>query len=158
MVLIMKRMFLLFALMGILLTGSIGPNYYHELKVDGSSEITVQNYDNNLWQLNQWNLVSLELKATDYTFSTESYILIDMVVKNSHFIDDIYVNVTSTETVVDWTNFGIDIDGSDGWNWEFTFPNNNGFYEFFSIGYLAGSRESDPVQFDAKCMYGPGGP
>ena len=80
-----------------------------------------------------------------------------MVVKNSHFIDDIYVNVTSTETVVDWTFFGIDIDGSDGWNWGFNFPKSDGFYEFFSSGYLDGSRESDPVEFDAKCMFGPGG-
>jgi hypothetical protein len=125
---------------------------------DGTSEIIVQNYDNGLWQLNQWNFETLELKSTDYTFSTESYILIEMAVKNSHFIDDIYVNVTSTETVVDWTIFGIDMDGSDGWNWPFTFPNGNGFYEFFSIGYLDGSRESDPVQFDTKCVYGPGGP
>lgn len=125
---------------------------------DGTSEITVQNYDNELWQLDTWNLVSLELQSTVYTFASDSYIVIDMAVKNSHFIDDVFVNVTRTETIVDWNSYGIDTDGSDGWNWMFSFPQDTGFYEFFSSGYLDGSRESDPLQYDAKCVYNPGGP
>jgi FlaG/FlaF family flagellin (archaellin) len=125
---------------------------------DGIDTVVVQTFDNTEWQLNQWNHVVLEIKAVEYTFSSDSRIIIDLAVKNSHFIDDVYVNVTSVETMIDWELFAIDEDDSDGWGWDFTVPRDSGFYQFYSIGFLAGSQESVPGGYDARCRYVSGGP
>jgi hypothetical protein len=125
---------------------------------DGIDTVVVQSFDNNEWLLNQWNFVTLKMSALDYTFSSNSYITIDMAVKNSHYIDDIFLNVTSVESMIDWVLFAVDEDDSDGWGWDFAFPRDVGFYQFFSIGFLDGSRESNPGGYDTRCWYSSGGP
>jgi len=43
----------------------------------------------------------------------------------------------------DWTLYGTDTDGSDGWNWTFDFPDGMGYYQFYSIATdKAGNTES----------------
>jgi hypothetical protein len=36
----------------------------------------------------------------------------------------------------DWTLYATDLDGSNGWSWEFNAPNNSGYYEFYSIRHV----------------------
>ena len=98
------------------------------------------------------------MSALDYMFSSNSNISIDMAVKNSHYIDDIFVNVTGVESMIDWVLFTVDEDDSDGWGWDFTVPREGGFYQFYSIGFLDGSREPNPGGYDARCWYSSGGP
>ena len=43
----------------------------------------------------------------------------------------------------DWTLYGTDTDGSDGWKWTFDFPDGMGYYQFYSIATdKAGNTES----------------
>jgi len=45
-------------------------------------------------------------------------------------------------------------DTSYSWSWDFNFPNNTGYYEFYSIGQKTGSTdESAPGSADAICHY-----
>lgn len=47
--------------------------------------------------------------------------------------------------------FGIDNDNADGWSWEFTAPEGDGYYEFYSIAVdVAGNREEAPSVADAR--------
>jgi len=51
-----------------------------------------------------------------------------------------------------WTSFGTDNDNSDGWSWSFTAPENDGYYEFFSIARDNDSnQESTKLLAEARC-------
>lgn len=40
-----------------------------------------------------------------------------------------------------WTLYGTDIDGSDGWSWEFNSPNGVGYYRFYSLRHVRYENE-----------------
>ncbi len=46
-----------------------------------------------------------------------------------------------------WTLYGTDTDGSDGWSWEFNAPNGTGYYQFYSIRrvYYEGSMDIESI-------------
>ncbi len=48
---------------------------------------------------------------------------------------------------IDWTLYETDIDGSNGWSWEFNSPNGTGYYQFYSIRHVeyCGSSETENV-------------
>jgi hypothetical protein len=51
-----------------------------------------------------------------------------------------------------WANFGTD--NAAPWSWSFTFPDGNGYYEFYSRARDATSNyENAPVLYDALCAY-----
>jgi hypothetical protein len=52
-----------------------------------------------------------------------------------------------------WVKF--ETDRSFPWQWNFTFRNGTGFYEFYSIGAKNRIIEQPPKQADAKCNYAP---
>jgi len=53
-----------------------------------------------------------------------------------------------------WTFYGKDDNGTDGWNFLFTFPDGEGYYEFYSIANdTAGNTEASPATADAKAAY-----
>jgi len=50
-----------------------------------------------------------------------------------------------------WVSFGVDTDGSDGWSWEFTAPQGDGYYEFYVIATDGeGNREAAPSVAEAR--------
>ena len=124
---------------------------------DGSNLITVASYNgnNNDWIENIWNSQYINIDSNDYTFSQNSYISIatDVGSNDNYYVDDIYVNITAAESTIDWSLFAIDENGLDGWSWNFNFPNDQGYYEFYSIGFLEGSREDKPGIYETKCQY-----
>jgi len=77
--------------------------------------------------------------------------------------DDWDINVISLHTwnysIVSGTNWAVWTDGTNPdilspWSWSFYFPNNIGYYEFYSIGKRSGySDETAPGSADAICKY-----
>jgi len=52
-------------------------------------------------------------------------------------VDLYYQHSPNNETLwSNWTSYGIDDDGSDGWSWEFNAPDGTGFYQFYSIRHV----------------------
>ena len=55
--------------------------------------------------------------------------------------------------------YGVDIGGSDGWSWTFTFDNGIGFYEFYTRAWDdRGNYEEAPPDADARAGYDNAGP
>jgi PGF-pre-PGF domain-containing protein len=51
-----------------------------------------------------------------------------------------------------WTEFGTDVDNSDGWSWSFTAPAGDNYYKFYSIAQdNAGNVEGAPADADQWC-------
>jgi len=44
-------------------------------------------------------------------------------------------------------------DSSSPWEWSFSFPDGNGFYQFYSIGSSGGNIEDAPSQSDTSCHF-----
>jgi len=63
----------------------------------------------------------------------------------------------STLEGINWTkwNDSSNPDSTLPYSWEFDFPNGTGYYEFYSIGTLSGTREVAPSFADAICYYNP---
>jgi hypothetical protein len=58
----------------------------------------------------------------------------------------------NNKTITDWINHTIDLDAP--WQWNFAFPNDTGYYRFYSIGQKTGSAdELPPSSPDAICHY-----
>jgi len=51
-------------------------------------------------------------------------------------LDLYYRYSTDNETWINWTFYEKDLDGYDGWLWDFEAPNGSGFYQFYSIRYV----------------------
>ncbi len=52
-----------------------------------------------------------------------------------------------------WTLFGTDTTSGDGWSWSFTFPDGEGYYEFYSIATDNASNAESKSTADASCAY-----
>lgn len=62
---------------------------------------------------------------------------------------------SSEDLSEDWS-FWIDVDNPDSsipWYWNFTFPNGDGYYQFYSIGVYDGYSEITADSEDASCYY-----
>jgi len=58
----------------------------------------------------------------------------------------------SNNVDVNWTKYGIDTVFQ--WQWDFNFPDGQGYYQFYSIGKKSGlSDETQPLTADAICKY-----
>ncbi len=70
--------------------------------------------------------------------------------------DDIYIEYTKGAGI-DWTvwdGFGTNPDTYYPWSWYFNFPNDAGYYEFYSIGKKTGEPdETPPSSADARCRF-----
>ncbi|MDH7517352.1 MAG: hypothetical protein QHH19_03310 [Candidatus Thermoplasmatota archaeon] len=53
--------------------------------------------------------------------------------KGDESLDLFYRHSYDNSSWSNWTLYGTDIDGSDGWSWEFNAPNGTGYYQFYSI-------------------------
>jgi hypothetical protein len=63
-----------------------------------------------------------------------------------------YYNSTDNSTWSGPWEFGVN--GTSGYIWEFNFPNDTGYYRFYSIAVdIAGNNESKPIQNDTSCGY-----
>ena len=51
-----------------------------------------------------------------------------------------------------WDNIN-NPDVSIPWSWEFNFPNGEGYYQFYSVGYYNGNDEITPDSEDASCYF-----
>ena len=72
--------------------------------------------------------------------------------------DDVYINFTLGGNGINWTlwNDANNPDNSYPWSWNFDFPNQTGYYEFYSIGKKSGEIDEDPPSFaDAICYNNP---
>jgi hypothetical protein len=72
--------------------------------------------------------------------------------------DDIYINFTIGGVGINWTlwNDASNPDTSYPWSWSFDFPNQTGYYEFYSIGKKLGEIDEDPPSIaDAICYNSP---
>jgi FlaG/FlaF family flagellin (archaellin) len=54
-----------------------------------------------------------------------------------------------------WTLYQSDSNGTDGWNWEFSFFQSCGYYQFYSIGQKSDTIEQPPSYPDTSCFYAP---
>jgi len=70
--------------------------------------------------------------------------------KNSQSLLSIGAEETH-HTGVNWTNFATTT--TYPWEWDFTFPNSTGYYQFYSIGRYNAQTEDAPSQADAMCRY-----
>ncbi len=67
-----------------------------------------------------------------------------------------WVPSSTTENGINWTEWSnaTNPDTESPWSWNYDFPNNSGFYEFYSIGNKSGSQnETAPSSADARCVY-----
>jgi hypothetical protein len=72
--------------------------------------------------------------------------------------DNIYINFTRGGNGINWTlwNNASNPDNSYPWSWNFDFPNQTGYYEFYSIGKKSGEIDEDPPNSaDAICYNNP---
>ncbi len=54
-----------------------------------------------------------------------------------------------------WNNI-LNPDSNSPWSWDFDFPNETGYYEFYSIGKKLGSVDETPPSYaDTKCFFNP---
>jgi len=70
-------------------------------------------------------------------------------------IDDLNITGISKESLVwiPWEN-SLNPDTTSPWTWNFTFPNNTGYYDFQSIGRKSGSPDEELlVDADTNCYY-----
>ncbi len=88
--------------------------------------------------------------GTDIDDITVSWIRIR---KYSSFEPTYYIG--SEENWIKWDNVtNPDEDGSDGWSWNFNFPNGTGHYEFYSISNDTVANQEDSLGYvDARCKF-----
>ena len=62
---------------------------------------------------------------------------------------------SGSEDWLKWNNpTNPDTDGSDGWSWDFDFPDGSGYYQFYSIANdTVGNQEDTPSGYDAICKF-----
>jgi hypothetical protein len=62
------------------------------------------------------------------------------------------VEINTDKSWMEW-NDANNPDTTYPWRWNFNFPNETGYYEFYSIGKYAGTVESAPANADSICRY-----
>jgi hypothetical protein len=66
--------------------------------------------------------------------------------------DDITIDYTTGAPSHDWVYWGVDT--SYPWSWNFNFPEDHGYYEFYTIGKKTGELdETPPTNADAICRF-----
>jgi hypothetical protein len=142
------------------ITQGMGPNYDFWMQYyDGSDWQIIADYDYNVDFIDdQFYHEFIWINETDYTFPSDMQINFQCDAQNNNnnvYIDEIYVNTTTYNSNWKQWNNPSNPDGNIPWNWDFNFPNGQGYYEFFSIGLSDGLFESTPIMADARCYYNP---
>jgi len=89
--------------------------------------------------------------ASDYNIQDTEY---DWVLIRKYTSNEPSVSIGSEEERSDttsWELFGVDT--SSPWQWNFNFPDGQGYYEFYSIGKYGENSENASVSADAMCHY-----
>jgi hypothetical protein len=148
--------------------------WYYAVSMDGGEDFFVEYFDGTDWQQvanyvqgvdfvnGQFYKEIVWINESVYTFPSNMQIKFRCDASNNIddvFIDEIYVKATTQSAGgngVNWTlwNNVNNPDTNFPWSWEFDFPHNTGYYEFYSIGNKSGSNdEQPPVSADAKCRF-----
>jgi len=141
---------------------SRGLNYGHDFFVeyyDGSSwEIVAQYIQGTDFENGDFYNKTVWIDENSYTFPSDMKIKFRCDAYNNYddvYIDDIWVNATTQEAGgngINWSLFSTDT--SYPWVWYFNFPNNAGYYEFYSIGRKSGEDdETPPLDADTRCRF-----
>jgi flagellar hook assembly protein FlgD len=63
-----------------------------------------------------------------------------------------YCYSVDNESWGDWALYGSDNNGSDGWSWRFTAPENDGYYEFYSLAVDAAGNVEEATASQQTCV------
>jgi hypothetical protein len=135
--------------------------YHVQLDVSGSSYVTVVNPA--CGGATTRSVTDSTKLTTDYlvshvhgvTLNSTNYVLVDNVfVRKYRAAPPTWNSFGSEETgYVEWNNQS-NPDTNTPWNWSFIFPDEYGFYWFFSIANdYDNNQENKPSTFDARCRF-----
>ena len=123
---------------------------------DGAGWITVVGYTINVdFVNNQYYHKTVWINQSEYDFSTTSQIMFQCDASGNGddiYIDQIWINATTVTNWIIWNNT-TNPDLAIPWSWNFNFPNETGYYEFYSIGKKTGSSEQTPPYADTMCYF-----
>jgi len=133
--------------------------YYVSIEDDEYLEVYFDG--NSVWKYypvfeNQFIHHTILVNEFDYVFDNDMKIRFEAEFSGGSddvYIDQIYINAS---TNIDWNSWNTPSNPDDlyPWSWEFDFPYETGYYQFYSKGMKSGSiDESIPDFADARCHY-----
>lgn len=156
-------------------TNAVYDREVENLSIYVSQKTGTENLIVNYWDEDSWEQLGtiqntgwFNTTATGLTSSTYTIQLIDSnengdTIQDSWDIDCIFLqtyNISNNPDNCDWIKWqntlNPDIESNPEWNWTFDFPNDTGFYEFYSIGAYNDDYENPPlvggiITADARC-------
>jgi hypothetical protein len=119
----------------------------------------VNYYDTNLGWLNSTRstISPFYFSIVGDTDSSSRYVYIDYVLlrKYHESTPNYTIGAEEDSAWAEWNDTS-NPDINSPWNWSFTFPEGNGYYEFYSIGQKSEiPKETAPQTADARCYYNP---
>ena len=133
-------------------SNSLYGSLYHWMDITPENETIEDEFSYNYWTLRRSIAWAAKVPDNDlpsvygssqvsdiYPYEQPSNFTIEGNVKTADGIistELFYRYSADNESWSSWISYDVDEDGSDGWSWEFTSPNGNGFYQFYSIRHV----------------------
>ena len=144
--------------------------WFYSVGLNSGHDFFVEYYDGSIWRTVAQYILGVDfvngyfynkkvwINESDYTFPSNMKIKFRCDAATNYddvYIDDISVGATSAKGGGYGTNWSWWMgDNSYPWSWDFNFPNDTGYYEFYSIGKKTGEEdETPPDNADARCRF-----